>query len=88
MAVYVDDMNASFRGMTMCHMIADSSHELLEMAEKIGVNPKWIQKAGTWQEHFDIALSKKQMALEHGAIAVTMLELGRKLNERLKEAAQ
>jgi hypothetical protein len=38
--VYIDDYNAKYRGMIMCHMIADSTSELLEMVEKIGVNKK------------------------------------------------
>ena len=57
--VYIDNMNAPYRGMKMCHMIADSTNELLEMAGKIGVNAKWIQDKGTYNEHFDICQNKK-----------------------------
>lgn len=32
MTVYVDDMAAKYRGMKMCHMIADSSEALLASA--------------------------------------------------------
>ncbi len=32
MAFYVDDMEARFGRMKMCHMIADTTEELLEMA--------------------------------------------------------
>jgi hypothetical protein len=88
MPVYIDDMEAPFRGMKMCHMIADTREELLEMVEKIGVNPKWIQKAGTPHEHFDISLGKKLLAIQHGAIAITMMELGKKINEKRKGADQ
>lgn len=70
MAVYVDDMNAPFGGMLMCHLIADTTDELLAMADKIGVQRKWIQNAGTYREHFDIPLGKKKLALENGAIEV------------------
>lgn len=76
MSVYVDDFNAPYRGMVMCHMIADTTQELLEMVDKIGVQRKWIQYPGTAQEHFDVALSKKKLAIEHGAISITARELG------------
>ena len=57
-------------------MIADTTEELLEMATKIGVNHKWIQKAGTYQEHFDICLANKKKAIEHGAKLITWKKLG------------
>ena len=47
MTVYVDNMQAPFGRMKMCHMVADTSEELLAMADKIGVQRKWLQKAGT-----------------------------------------
>lgn len=73
--VYVDNMNAPYGDMIMCHMIADSSEELLAMADKIGVKRKWIQYPGTDHEHFDICLSKKKLALKAGAQEISMLEL-------------
>lgn len=71
MTVYVDDMNAPFGRMTMCHMFADSTEELLAMADKIGVQRKWIQKAGTIREHFDICLSKRARAVGMGAVEIS-----------------
>lgn len=82
--VYIDSMNASYRGMKMCHMVADTTEELIDMAQKIGVQTKWIQEAGTHQEHFDICLSKKQKALELGAKEITRRELGKILMNRLQ----
>jgi hypothetical protein len=76
MAVYVDDMAAPFGGMIMCHMIADTSEELLAMADRIGVARRWIQYPGTPREHFDIAKGKRKKALACGAIEVTWAELG------------
>jgi hypothetical protein len=32
------------------------------MADKIGVDRKWLQAAGTKREHFDICLSKRALA--------------------------
>lgn len=82
MSVYVDNMRASYGRMKMCHMIADTTDELLAMVDRIGVNRKWIQDAGTHREHFDIALSKRALAVQYGAREVTMLELGRILNAK------
>ncbi len=77
MAVYVDDMKAAFGNMIMCHMWADSDAELLAMADRIGVQRKWIQghptlsfgkhRNASWV-HFDIALSKRALAVRAGAI--------------------
>lgn len=70
MAVYVDDMRAGFGRMVMCHMVADTTDELLAMADRIGVQRKWLQHAGTPKEHFDIALSKRALAVKAGAVEV------------------
>jgi hypothetical protein len=78
MAVYVDDMHLTpmgqFGRMKMCHMLADSTEELLAMADRIGVARRWLQDAGTPREHFDIATSKRQLAVSAGAVEITMRE--------------
>lgn len=85
MSVYVDNMRASVGLMKMCHMIADSTDELLAMADRIGVDRKWLQKAGTAHEHFDIALSKRGAAVAAGAVEVSMMQIGRIIRARRKE---
>jgi len=82
MSVYVDDMRAQFGSLVMCHMVADSHEELVAMADRIKVQQKWIQKAGTIYEHFDICLSKRALAVKLGARQITMKELGRMLHGR------
>lgn len=82
MAVYVDSMFAPYRGMKMCHMVADSRKELFDMVDKIGVDRKWIQFKDTPREHFDIAASKRKLALSHGAVEVTRRELGQILKRK------
>jgi len=77
MAVYVDDMRAPFGRMVMCHMLADSTEELLAMADQVGVARRWLQKAGTPHEHFDIALSKRALAVKAGAVEINSSQLGR-----------
>jgi hypothetical protein len=66
-AVYVDDMKAHFGPYVMCHMIADTTEELLAMCATIGVQAKWIQHPGTPLEHFDIAQTKRRLAVAAGA---------------------
>ncbi|SDX82543.1 DUF4031 domain-containing protein [Roseicitreum antarcticum] len=88
MTVYVDDMQAPFGRMKMCHMIADSTDELLAMADRIGVARRWIQHAGTTREHFDIAMTKRALAVRHGAVEVTRLELGRIILARRAKPAE
>lgn len=75
MAVYVDNFNAKYRGMIMCHMIADTTEELLAMVDAIHVQRKWIQDVGNSFEHFDICLAKKKKAIALGAIEITAREL-------------
>ncbi len=66
MTVYVDDMATAYGRMRMCHMIADTEAELHAMADRIGVARKWYQG-----DHYDIAQSKKALALAAGAVPIT-----------------
>jgi len=77
MSVYVDDMNAKFGRMVMCHMVADSTEELNQMADAIGVARRWIQSPGTHREHYDVCLEKRALAVKHGAKELTWRELGK-----------
>lgn len=70
MGVYVDDMRAPFGRMIMCHMVADTDDELHAMATQIGVARKWHQNPGTVHSHYDIALSKRALAVAAGALEI------------------
>jgi Protein of unknown function (DUF4031) len=76
MTVYVDDMYlysmGQFGRMKMSHMLANTTEELVAMARKIGVPAKWIQHAGSHDEHFDIAMTKRDLAISLGAVRITM----------------
>lgn len=75
MAVYVDDMRAQFGPMIMCHMVADTLAELHAMADAIGVQRRWYQGPPvTRYPHYDIALSKRSLAVQHGALEIRMKE--------------
>ena len=86
MSVYVDNMRARYGRLIMCHMIADSTSELLLMAESIGVDRKWLQWPGKQNEHFDVCLAMRKRAIEHGAVEITQRELAAKLRERRNRA--
>ena len=82
MSVYVDDYEGRLGRMIMSHMIADSREELDRMAKLIGLRPEWIQKSGSWKEHYDVSRTKRAAAVKRGAIETTAKELTRKLIAR------
>lgn len=85
MAVYVDNMQAKYGRMTMCHMLADTEEELESMAIKIGVKLKWWQHKGTYRSHFDICSTKRRDAINNGAIEVSFRQVGLMLKARKVE---
>ncbi|MEX3967319.1 DUF4031 domain-containing protein [Paraburkholderia sp. EG286B] len=76
MSVYVDDMRAAYGRMVMCHMIADTDEELHAMADRIGVARRWWQAPPKHDSHYDIALSKRAIAIAAGAIEITWRQCG------------
>lgn len=88
MAVYVDDMAAPYRGMIMFHMVADTTDELLAMADRIGVARKWLQKPGHYQEHFDVCKAMRHRAVKLGAIEIDRAGLGEILKRKRQAAIE
>jgi hypothetical protein len=70
MTVYVDTMQAHFKGLLMCHMIADSEHELHAMAAAIGMQRKSYQG-----DHYDVPMHMKELAIRMGAREIGMRQL-------------
>jgi hypothetical protein len=78
MAVYVDDVRraatvpdgATTVAGVWSHMTADTTKKLLAVAEPVGVHAAWAQDLGTWKEHFDVTESRRNRAVESGAISV------------------
>jgi predicted nuclease with RNAse H fold len=77
MAVYVDNMYASYRGMRLVHMLADEDAELHAMAARIGIDRKhWQSPESTAGSHYDICSSKRRLAVAFGAIEITFRQAG------------
>lgn len=74
MAVYVDDQKNRYRGMVMCHMVADTEDELHQMADSIGIKRAWYQKHKRLP-HYDISQSKRKQAVDIGAVEITARQL-------------
>lgn len=87
MTVYVDDMRASYGRLIMCHMIADTDDELHAMAAKIGVQRKWHQAPPKHRSHYDIALSKRALAVAAGAIEITWRQTAAMTRRRAVEGS-
>jgi hypothetical protein len=67
-SVYVDNACLGYGRMKMSHMLADTREELLAMADRIGVQRKWLQNVGTPTEHFDVCKAKRELAIKFGAL--------------------
>jgi len=97
MTVYVDDMSAPFGRTIMCHCWADTRDELFAMMRVIGVQLKWFQRpdgdcefgmSASW-EHFDIAWSKRALAVKAGAVEVSQFIMAEHANKQnFKKAVQ
>jgi hypothetical protein len=71
MTVYVDDMMRPYRGMIMCHMIADTLEELYAMADRVGVGREHFQNRRCGP-HYDISKSRRLLAFDAGAVPITL----------------
>jgi hypothetical protein len=72
MTVYVDDMRLFAKvkggppnGARWSHLWADTLEELEAFAEKLGLNPKWLQADSAY--HYDVVEAKRQEAIRLGA---------------------
>ena len=68
MSVYVDKAKHAFRGMKMCHLMADTVYELHGMADKIGMARRWFQNRRV--PHYDICQRQKKLAIKAGAVEI------------------
>lgn len=64
MAIYVDDADIRWKGLSLWyHMTGDDAEELHQMAQAIGLKKSYFQG-----DHYDITAGKRVMAIKKGAI--------------------
>lgn len=90
MPVYVGVPMWPFGRMIMCHMMADTDAELDKMADTIGVSRRWKQEDPSKRAytvgslvHYDIAKSKRTLAIKAGAVPLDTLHDEARVLERL-----
>ena len=81
MTVYVDQERNRFGRMVMCHMFADTIAELHAFAVHIGMKREWFQPFSF--PHYDVSLSRREVAVQLGAIDVDRRE-GYRIRKRLR----
>lgn len=77
MTIYVDESIWPYRGTKYCHMMIDKDGDLQELhdfAASIGLKRSWFQNKPR-HPHYDLAPSKRRLAITNGAVAVTSVEL-------------
>lgn len=73
--ILVDDAIWPWRGRRWAHLVSDESYEELhEFATALGLPPHVFQG-----DHYDIDADRREVAIAHGATAVTGRELVRRL---------
>lgn len=87
MTVYVDHARIPLGRMLMSHMFADTTEELLAMADTIGLDRKHLQNPGAENEHFDVAEGTRKKAIAAGAQEVTQRQLVKIIRERRRRIA-
>lgn len=89
MSVYIDSAFLPYRGMNMCHMIADTVEELHQMADRIGLKRSWFQDSPPASfPHYDVSTGKRSQAVLAGAIECERFEFVmnmRRIRAEMKE---
>lgn len=78
-------MRATVKGRSAIwsHLYADTSAELLEFAQFLGLEARWLQRPGTFHEHFDVTDPVRDRAISLGAREITCVETGHLLMQKL-----
>jgi hypothetical protein len=78
--IYVDELrkitpSKAYPFSHSCHMIADTSDELHEFAQKLGLMRRWAHTSNGMIEHYDLTAKKREEAIQQGAIPIANKEL-------------
>lgn len=82
MSVYIDDayivatVGPPERQFTSrwCHLVADSTDELIGFVTGLGIEERWIQRRGEPGEHFDIPEPRRAQVVAAGAVEISWRE--------------
>ena len=88
MSLYVDHARLPYRRMLMSHLLADTSEELRQAEQLLGLPANSVQHLGTPKEHLDISESKRATAVKMGAIEVTSKYLVLLIKKKRKASEQ
>ena len=86
--MYVDAVRsypgAGLRFTEFCHLLADTREELHAMADRIGMPRRFFQDH-PWRWHYDLPEHVREVAVELGAVEVTLHDVGALLKRRKAE---
>jgi hypothetical protein len=71
-------------------MVADTDEELHAMAQAIGLKKSWAQKmnsANQYRRHYDLTPRKRALAVDAGAVQMTLRDFGRLIKKGQIDAA-
>lgn len=76
MTIYVDELHDFGGDGVWCHLMTDSDdlEELHGFAQRIGLKREWFQDHSR-HPHYDLAPSKRALAVKRGAVEVTATEM-------------
>jgi hypothetical protein len=84
--LYVDPAIHKWKGSLWCHLTADSLEELHNFAiNSLGLKREWFQDKAI--PHYDVIESKRKIAIEKGAIAISLKEMCDRRRKLLKNSA-
>ena len=70
--IFIDDVRLTYGKTKICHAVAETTDELLAVANAIDVEPHHIKGEGTRYEFLVVPWDKRKEVLKHNATEVTI----------------